>query len=301
MLDPGVYTVAPTPFHSDGSVDLKSVESMTESLLSLGIDGLLVLGVMGEANKLLDDERQQVLTRFISAAAGVGKIIVGTNHAGAIPSRELTRAAEESGADAVMISPPSLAKPTPKTILDYFETVAEGSEIEIVLQDHPTSSGVFMSVELINELHQQIDQMTALKLEDPPTPQKMSSVLASAESLEVFGGLGGLSFIDELDRGASGTMTGFAYPEILKRIHDHHRNGDVDEARRLFDNYLPLILFESQPLISLAVRKHLYQARGFIANASVRSPAPSLDARTISELERLMSAVDLTAVTSSLP
>lgn len=300
MLDSGVYTVAPTPFHSDGSVDLKSVEKMTESLLSLGIDGLLVLGVMGEANKLLDEERQQVLTRFISAAAGVGKVIVGTNHPGAIPSRELTRVAEESGADAVMISPPTLAKPNPQTILDYFETIADGSEIEIVLQDHPTSSGVIMSVELINELHQHVDQMTALKLEDPPTAQKMSSVLATSDSLKVFGGLGGLSFIDELDRGASGTMTGFAYPEILKRVHDLHQSGEIQEARQLFDRFLPLILFESQPLISLSVRKHLYRARGFIANPSVRAPAPSLDAGTISELERLMDTVDVDMASNSI-
>ncbi len=300
MLEEGVYTVAPTPFHSDGSVDLRSVETMTESLLALGVDGLLVLGVMGEANKLLDEERQQVLTRFVSAAAGVGKVIVGTNHPGAIPCRELTRVAEESGADAVMISPPTLAKPNPQAILDYFETVARGSEIEIVLQDHPTSSGVVMSVELIDELHQNVDQMTSLKLEDPPTAQKMSSVLATSESLKVFGGLGGLSFIDELDRGASGTMTGFAYPEILKRIHDLHSVGEVGDARQLFDSFLPLILFESQPLISLTVRKHLYQARGFIANASVRAPAPTLDAGTLSELERLMGAVDLTPASSSL-
>ncbi len=299
MLANGVYTVAPTPFKPDGAVDLHSVGVMTESLVEFGIDGLLILGVMGEASKLLDDERQAVLERFVEAAGGAAKIIVGTNHAGSIPARELTRVAEESGADAVMLSPPPLAKPNPQAVLEFFGTVASGSSIDIVLQDHPTSSGVHMNVDLICQLAADIEQMSALKLEDPPTPPKITAVLEHVgTSLQVFGGLGGLKLVEELDRGSSGTMTGFAYPEVLVRIFQLHQSGHVNEAREVFNAFLPLILFESQPLISLKVRKRLYKMRGLIAADYARGPAPTLDNEAILELERLAAQADLQLVSA---
>ncbi|MDH3189427.1 MAG: dihydrodipicolinate synthase family protein [Acidimicrobiia bacterium] len=299
LLENGVYAVTPTPFKPDGTVDLHSVGVMTESLVGFGIDGLLILGVMGEATKLLDGERQAVLERFVEAADGAAKIIVGTNHAGSIPARELTRVAEDSGADAVMLSPPPLAKPNPQAVLDFFGTVASGSSIEIVLQDHPAASGVHMSPDLIGQLANDIDQMSALKLEDPPTPPKITAVLKEVgSSLRVFGGLGGLKLVEELDRGSSGTMTGFAYPEVLVQIFQLHQAGCVDEAREVFNAFLPLILFESQPLISLTVRKRLYMRRGLIATDYARGPAPTLDNETVLELERLAALADLQLVSA---
>lgn len=293
MLGNGVYTVTPTPFMPDGSVDLHSVGVMTESLVGFGVDGLLVLGVMGEAGKLLDDERQAVLERFVEAAGGAAKIIVGTNHAGSIPAREQTRTAEDSGADAVMLSPPPLAKPNSQAVLEFFGTVASGSSIDIVLQDHPASSGVHMDVDLISQLATDIDQVSALKLEDPPTPPKITAVLKQVgPSLRVFGGLGGLKMVEELDRGSSGTMTGFAYPEVLVRVFQLHQSGQIEEAREVFNAFLPLILFESQPLISLKVRKRLYTMRGLIAADYARGPAPTLDAESVLELERLAALAD---------
>lgn len=293
MLGNGVYTVTPTPFEPDGSVDLHSVGVMTESLVEFGVGGLLILGVMGEASKLLDDERQAVLERFVEAAGGAAKIIVGTNHAGSIPARELTRIAEDSGADAVMLSPPPLAKPNSQAVLEFFDTVARGSSIDIVLQDHPASSGVYMDVNLIGQLATDIDQMSALKLEDPPTPPKITAVLKQVgPSLSVFGGLGGLKLVEELDRGSSGTMTGFAYPEVLVRIFQLHQSGQIEEAREVFNAFLTLILFESQPLISLKVRKRLYMIRGLIAADYARGPAPTLDAESVLELERLAARAD---------
>ena len=294
MVSAGVYTVAPTPFGPKGDVDLDSVAMMARALVGLGVEGLLVLGVMGEADKLLDAERDAVLERFVSAVDGRAKIVAGTTHQGAIPTAELTRRAEELGADAVMVSPPRLAKPNPEAVFEYFEVVASRSSIEIVVQDHPASSGVFMPVELITRLASEIDQVSAVKLEDPPTPVKMASVLESnAAGLAVFGGLGGLKLIEELDAGASGTMTGFAYPEILHRIWTQHAARLTADARELFFQILPLILFEAQPLLSLAVRKTLYERRGFIADDYVRAPAARPNKATIDELDRLLIELDL--------
>lgn len=294
MLPGGIYTVAPTPFDADGGIDLESVANMANSLVELGVEGLLVLGVMGEADKLLDDEREAVLEQFVKAVDGRAAVIAGTSHQSALGAAELTRRAQQAGADAVMVSPPRLAKPNPEVVYAFFETVASNSSIGIVLQDHPASSGVFMSAELISRIVTEIDQVNGLKLEDPPTPLKMAAVSETLSgSASMFGGLGGVKLIEELDSGSDGAMTGFAYPEVLHEIWVMHSSGDRAAARAMFFRHLPLILFEAQPLISLAVRKRLYQLRGFMATDYVRAPAATPDAGTIQELEELLEELDL--------
>ena len=108
-----------------------------------------------------------------------------------------------------------------------------------------------------------------LKLEDEPSPMKVSQVLALNPEVRIFGGLGGMMFLEELRHGAIGTMTGFAFPEILVRIHRAFAAGDIDGATEIFYKYCPLIRFENQPRINLALRKHIYHRRGVIATPRV--------------------------------
>ncbi|MBA2725624.1 MAG: dihydrodipicolinate synthase family protein [Actinobacteria bacterium] len=263
-------------------------------MIEAGVQGILVLGVMGEADRLLDEERQAVLQRFVQAADGAVAIVAGTSHASAYTTLELTRRAEQVGANAVMVSPPRLAKPNLEAVRAFYETIASGSAIEIVVQDHPGSSGVYMPPNFMAELAADLDNVKAVKLEDPPTPTKMTALRSLAGAgLRIFGGLGGVALVEELDRGAVGTMTGFAFPEVLVQIWQSHRSGDTESARKLFHHHLPLIQFEAQPFISLAIRKRIYQMRGIITSDHLRAPAPQLDAGTIRELETLIREVGL--------
>ena len=88
----------------------------------------------------------------------------------------------------------------------------------------------------------------------------------------IFGGLGGMMFLEELRHGAHGTMTGFGYPEILVDIFTRFTSGDVDGATEVFYRYVPLIRFENQPRINLAIRKHIYHRRGAIASPARAGP-----------------------------
>ncbi len=289
MLADGVYAVSPTPFREDGSLDLDSVDRLADFFVGLEVTGLLVLGVMGEAHKLLEDERGAVLERFVDAVDGRAAIVAGTTFPSAVGTAELTRRAGNAGADAALISPPRLAKPNPAAVRAFYEKVAEASSTEIVIQDHPAQSGTYMSAELMAELTRDIPQANAIKLEDPATPPKVASLVELVgDSAKVYGGLGGVAFLDELNRGASGTMTGFGYPEILVRLFRLHRSGAMAEARHLFNRYLPLIQFEAQQPMSLSIRKHLYVRRGAMAGPAVRQPAAVADAATLAGLAELM-------------
>ena len=93
--------------------------------------------------------------------------------------------------------------------------------------------------------------------------------------------------------GAMGTMTGFAYPEILKAIHTSYMNGDFDGATETFYRYCPLIRFENQPGIGLSLRKHVYKMRGALGCAQPRTPYTPLDHETIDDLNDLLTRLGL--------
>jgi len=195
------------------------------------------------------------------------------------------RDAERAGASGVMVAPPLFLGPGP-ALTEHFRRLAEAISIPIVLQDFPPSNGVTMTPAAMAQLVNDIPGITTIKLEDPPTPQRIAQTLALIErdDATILGALGGIYYLDELRRGASGTMTGFAYPEVLVAIWRAWQAGDRREAAEIFYRYLPLIQFEGQPKLGLAVRKEILLRRGLIASAAVRHPGPRLDPGLLDDL-----------------
>ena len=292
----GVYNITPTPFHPDGSLDEPSLRKLTDFTIAQGVNGMTILGVLGEAGKLLDAERDTVVEIVVEAAEGRIPICVGTSHAATYPCVTYSRRAEALGAKAIMVAPPKLARPNNEALRRHYLSVAEAVSIPVVVQDHPTSSGVPMSVEFIAALAEECPQCRFLKLEDEPSPPKVSKVLAANPQIQVFGGLGGIMFLEELRQGAVGTMTGFAFPEILVAIYEAFQRGDKEGAAETFYRYLPLIRFENQPGINLALRKEVYALRGVIASPRVREPYARVDAGTLDDLRDILTRLNLAEV-----
>ncbi|HEX9923458.1 MAG TPA: dihydrodipicolinate synthase family protein [Anaerolineae bacterium] len=289
----GVYNITPTPFQPDGSLDEKSIARLADFVIKTGVNGLTILGVLGEAHKLSESERDRVITTMLEAANGRVPICVGASHVGTDQCITYSKRAQELGARAVMVAPPKLARSNDAALRRHYLAVADAIDIPVVVQDHPASSGVIMSVEFIAGIAAESPQCRFLKLEDEPSPTKVSQVLAANSEVQVFGGLGGMMFLEELRHGAIGTMTGFAFPEILVKIQQKYSSGDVDGATEVFYHYCPLIRFENQPLINLALRKHVYNQRGAIASPHVRSPFTPVDDDTLEDLKDLLRRLEL--------
>ena len=100
-------------------------------------------------------------------------------------------------------------------------------------------------------------------------------------------------FLEELRHGAIGTMTGFAFPEILVDIYRKFAADDREGATEVFYKYLPIIRFENQPRINLALRKHIYQLRGVIASSRVRAPFTPVDQDTLADLDDILARLKL--------
>jgi 4-hydroxy-tetrahydrodipicolinate synthase len=198
-----------------------------------------------------------------------------------------------------MLAPPALPRPNDAAVRRLYFAVATAVDVPIVVQDHPASSGVWMSVEFLASLAAESHKCRVVKLEDPPTPPKIERLLHADPDVTILGGLGGLMLIEELGRGAAGTMTGFGYPEVLVDIIRRWAAGDRDGATAVFDRHLPLIRFENQEGLSLAIRKHVYQRRGAIASARVRAPGGSIDDGSIAELDRILARIGLTTASTT--
>lgn len=292
----GVYNITPTPFLPDGALDEASLRRLTEFTRATRVNGMTILGVLGEADKLTEAERDRV-TSIVIETAGTGfPICVGTTHAGTDGCIAYSRRAQELGAQAVMVAPPKLARTNDAALERHYLAVAAALDIPVVVQDFPPAvGGITMSVELIARLGAASPRLTFLKLEDEPAPTKITQILAATKDVKIFGGLGGMMFLEELRHGAIGTMTGFAFPEILVDIHARFTSGDLDGATEVFYQFLPIIRFENQPRINLALRKHLYRLRGVIAHSRVRAPFTPVDADTLKDLDDILERLELLA------
>lgn len=283
----GVHCVMATPFLPDESLDEASLATLIDYLVDGGCDGILILGVLGEADKLSDSERDQMVHRCLELSDGRLQVSVGITHGSTKVARDRAQACAKAGAAAVMVSPPpgSAAGPALK---EHFKRIAANLPIPFIVQDHPASSGVKLPVEFIAGLFEQMPPHSVVKLEDPPTAPKIKRLLALAPGFQVLGGLGGVALLHELDAGAHGTMTGFALPEILAGIVKAHQADEREEARRIFEAALPLMVFEAQPGAGVALRKEILRRRGAIAHATVRQPAPVPDAFSLELLDSIL-------------
>lgn len=288
----GVYPILPTPFRADGSLDEPSLRRLIDFQVAAGVQGVAILGFLGEAHKLAEAERRAVVRTVVEQADGRIDTWVGVRAFGTAGAIEQGRAAQELGASAVFVAP--IGVQNDAVLFDFYRDVAEALDVPVILHDFPQSFGTTLSPELIARLANEVDGVQAIKLEDPPVLQKLSRLRELApDTLDIFGGLGGEYFLEELQRGAKGIMTGFAFPEVLVGIYQAFAAGDEARATAIFDRYCPLIRYEFQPKIGLAFRKHIYQRRGIINETHVRPPGMTLDARTVGELEATIARVGL--------
>lgn len=288
----GVYAIAPTPFLPDGSLDAGSLGRMTDWYRQRKVDGLTILGIMGEAQKLEPEESLTLVREVIATAAGL-PVVVGISAPGYLAMRSLSAKSMQLGAAGVMMTPPSAMR-TDDQIVGWFAgaVAAIGADIPWVLQDHPTMTGVIMAPGVISRVVEAHPSCVMLKHEDWPGLEKISTLRAwqtegVMRPISILCGNGALFLDLEMGRGADGAMTGYAFPEMLRRVVDLS-SSDPEAAADIFDAHLPLLRYEHQSGVGLAVRKHILARRGAIAHASLRAPGGKLSQQAEAEVALLL-------------
>ena len=302
----GVIAIATTPFNYENLIDFESVDRLSNYYIESEVSGVTILGVMGEAHKLNIEEQKSLIKRYINNLINSVPVIVGVSNAGLDNLELLAKFSMDSGATGVMVSGNNGLK-NDDQIKSYFNQVVDRTQdIPICLQDYPPTTNVYFSESVINTIMENHPTIEMFKHEDCPGHNKLSRLLKYRNNhlnrkYSVFVGNGGLYVPQELQRGADGIMTGFAFTEMLVKLYNLFFNSDKVKAEDLFDIYLPLIRHEQQFGIGLGLRKFVLQKRGIIKFSNVRSPGPVLTEDDIEEMNHLLNRLKSKLSEKGLP
>lgn len=290
----GVFVISATPFASDGTLDVASVPQLVDYYLGHGVHGLTLLGMMGEAGKLTQDESLTFVRAMLARIGGRVPVVVGVSQTSLVAMRELAHESMNAGAAGVMVAPPTGLRTDDQQFAWFGDVCAAlGPNVPCVYQDYPPTTGVFLSASLYLRLAAAYPQIAMLKMEDHPGLDKITRIRAAEANgtvrrTSIVVGNGGLLLPQGLARGADGVMTGFGYPEMLVQVYERHAAGDHDAAEAIYDRYLPLVIYEQQPGFGLALRKEILRRRGALRSATVRAPGPRLTPTDVAELDRVL-------------
>lgn len=238
----GTYTVMITPFTPAGEVDAEALRDFVDWQIEQGIHGLIPLGSTGEFLSLDDDEKVLVAETVIAQAAGRVPVLIGT---GAEDTREvvrLSRRAERLGADGVMIIPPFYSTPTDDELVHHYKTVADAISLPIMVYNNPATANVDLKPALVARLAE-IDNCLYIKESTLEVTRVRDIIRLCGDRMTVFGGILGFeSFVE----GAQGwvAVASNVVPQAMARIFSLVADeGDINAARKLYLDYLPVIEF----------------------------------------------------------
>ena len=287
-LPHGLWGVLATPFDDALNVDLASLHHEVAGFAADGCDGLVALGVFGEAASLRADEADAV-AHMVASSTDLPYVL-------GLSEREPDAVVAQARRllDAVPRPPIALmaqiGDANPAVAAASLRRLYEATGVGILVQDYPVVSGVTVSDEQVVEIVTACPFVVGVKSETPPTSVAVA-YLAPRLDVPVFGGLGGVGLLDELAAGSAGAMTGFSHPAALAAVLRAHRAGGFDAARDVWAPWLPLANFEGQLRVGLAIRKELLRRRGVIACARVRRPAWPLPATLVPLLDKQLATV----------
>jgi 4-hydroxy-tetrahydrodipicolinate synthase len=282
----GVYPILITPFDEGGRIDEESVGRLVEHNLAAGVHGL-GLAMASEILKLTEAERDRLVTLVVGQVRGRVPVVVNTGAAATDAAIFYSRRAQELGADALMCQPPSLGPSTASEVRSYFKAISDAVEIPIFIQDTPTAH---VPAGLARQIGEESANVRYTKVESVPPAQMVGeNVRVAGHVLTVFGGAGATYLIEELRRGARGTMPWPSTPNELVEIWTRGGAGDVAGAEEVFYRVLVPInrLGVGGMRAALQVQKEILRRQGVIATAHVRAPADPLDPDTAAELDAL--------------
>jgi 2-keto-3-deoxy-L-arabinonate dehydratase len=279
----GIFPVAPTIFDDSGRLDLEGQKRAIDFMIDAGSDGLCILANFSEQFLLRDDEREAVMTTVLEHVAGRVPVIVTTSHFSTEICAERSRRAQDAGAAMVMIMPPffgATLRVSEPGIFAFFQQVSDAISIPIMIQDAPMA-GTSLSAPFLARMAKEIANVSYFKIEVAGTASKLRDLIAiGGDDIEgPWDGEEAITLMADLDGGATGAMTGGAYPDGIRQIIDPYFAGDREAAAAAYERWLPLINYENRQCGLLAA-KVLMKEGGVIRSEAVRLPLQPLHPET---------------------
>jgi dihydrodipicolinate synthase/N-acetylneuraminate lyase len=275
----GVFPVVPTTFTESGELDLASQKRCIDFMIDAGSDGLAILANFSEQFSLSDEERELLTRAMLEHVGGRVPVIVTTTHYSTRVCAQRSRRAQDMGASMVMVMPPyhgATIRVSEKGIHEFFAGISDAIGIPIMVQDAPVA-GTPLPAAFLAQMARDIEHVAYFKIETAMAAGKLRELLRlGGTAIEgPWDGEEAITLLADLDAGATGSMTGGAYPDGIRRIVDAYMNGDRETAVVEYGRWLPLINFENRQCGLLAA-KALMKEGGVIACDAPRAPFAAL-------------------------
>jgi len=288
----GVFTIPVTPFTDEGALDSAGLAEVVAFSIAAGAHGLVAPVNASEFSALSDAERLRVVEIVARTNNGRLPFVAGVSGVSAEAAVEFARHAADSGADALIAMPPYVRKPHTGEVRRYYERLSETADLPIFVQNYPLPIGVPMAPDFLAQMAREIASVCYIKEEIPPVTHTVSAdIEACGDAVEgVFGGAAGKFMMDEMRRGAVGTMPACDVTDVHAAVWNAYEAGDEKAAREMFNRPLPLLNFES--LYGVNAYKEVLRRRGVIRSGTVRaSVVRGLDASDLAELDAILSGL----------
>ncbi len=275
----GVFPVVPTTFNDAGELDLLSQLRCVDFMIDAGSTGLCILANFSEQFVLSDDEREVLTSAILQHVAGRVPLIVTTTHFGTKVCAERSRRAQNAGAAMVMVMPPyhgATIRVTEEKIYEFYADLSDAIDIPIMIQDAPVS-GTPLSAAFLARMAKEIKNVCYFKIETAGAASKLRELIRlGGDAIEgPWDGEEAITLLPDLEAGATGAMTGGAYPDGIRKIMDAWAAGHRDEAVTEYTRWLPLINYENRQG-GILTAKALMKAGGIIACEAPRHPFPAM-------------------------
>jgi 4-hydroxy-tetrahydrodipicolinate synthase len=285
----GVFPVLPTPFTPDGAPDTEAFLRLADFAIEAGVDGVVFPGMASEVETMTAAERAALVAALGAHLRGRVRFVVGASHADPTESAARAREGQAAGAVAAMImAPPHAGQDVAKHVAFYAAVAAAAPGIGIMLQNAPAPNGAGLPPEAVAAIAAQVPAIRTVKEETLPCGQHVTRILAAAQGLDgVMGGAGARFILDELARGACGTMPALELADAHVALWRAWQRGDRAEARRIYTLTLPLLAF--QMTFRVRATKEVLKRRGLLVETGARAAGPKLDAGDMEEIGELLS------------
>jgi 2-keto-3-deoxy-L-arabinonate dehydratase len=275
----GVFPVVPTPFTESGALDLPSQLRCVDFMIDAGSTGLCILANFSEQFVLSDYEREVLTQAILKHVNGRVPVIVTTTHFGTRVCVERSRRAQEAGACMVMVMPPyhgATIRVSEEKIYEFYARLSDAIDIPIMIQDAPVS-GTPLSPAFLARMAKEIENVCYFKIETAGAASKLRELIhLGGGSIEgPWDGEEAITLLPDLHAGATGAMTGGAYPDGIRQIMDAWAAGDTEGATVAYGRWLPLINYENRQG-GILTAKALMKAGGIIACEDPRHPFPAM-------------------------
>lgn len=283
----GIYPAITTKFHQDGSLDIETFQGNIEKQIEAGIHGIVIGGSLGEASTLTQDEKLTLLDSTLEVAENKIPVVVNIAEGSTEDAVRTATQAEENGADGLMMLPPMMYKADGRETVTFIKTVAQSTNLPIMLYNNPVDYGIEITLDMLDELVDQ-ENIQAMKESTRDLTNISRIINRFGDRFNLLCGVDTLA-LEALMMGANGWVAGLvcAFPRETVMIYELAQEGRLEEAREIFRWFLPLLELDINPKLVQNIK--LAEVATGLGTEHVRPPRLPLAGE---ERKRVQSIID---------